>query len=424
MKIPDMEEKKYTLIINYPNLAAGGIETYLAALMRYYLKEGHRVIWITTTKHKRRIMFKGLTEESGLEITIWEKGSRYLSIPRIRFQEDERVIMLSCRAMQYVVGEGLKRRAKTREFKHFYTVAHFTGDSYYPDSCMKTVLGKQIVYRYWQKILKRMIANDCLMGFSEVHLNSYEAYYHVPISGKMERLVPIIDSDPVYFDERNTATREQERQERFVITTCGRLVFPHKAYILGLVDSYCRLKEKYPQIMLQIIGDGSGQEELKARVSGLPQSLRQDIILIGAVSPDELEDYYKKSHVIVGLAGAIINGAWSGIPSIVVRHYCDVCEAYGFVEDAFYQTLSEEKGEEITPLLERCITMSPEEYLRHGRAGFDRVQEDYAAMSDEPSYCYFEQSGLENTVIVRNLLDRVMGRILYVIVELKNRFKS
>ena len=43
----EKERNNYTLIINYPVLGAGGIETCLVALMRYYLKQGNRVIWLT-----------------------------------------------------------------------------------------------------------------------------------------------------------------------------------------------------------------------------------------------------------------------------------------------------------------------------------------------------------------------------------------
>lgn len=423
MKIPVEETKKETLIINYPNLTAGGIETHLAALMRYYLKEGHRVIWITTSQHYGTVVFKGLTEHPGLEIVIWEKADRYLSLPRIELEENERVIMFSYRAMQYVVGEELKRKAKTREFKHFYAVAHFTGESYYPDSAMKSTLGKQIVYRYWQKILKRMVANNCLMGFATVHLDNYEEYYQVPIANKTEKLVPFQDVEPISFNEQNTRNREQERRENFVITTCTRLEFPHKAYVLGLVDAYCRLKEKYPQVVLQIIGDGTGREKLEEKISTLAQNLRQDIRLTGTVSPDELDDYYKKSHVIVGLAGAIVSGAWSGIPSIVVRHYCDICETYGFIEDAYEQTLSEEKGEEITPFLEHCINMSAEEYLRHALTGFDRVQESYGDQPDCLPDEYLRKWQTKDTVAVHNLFERIIGRFLYLVLELKNRFE-
>ena len=348
----EKERNNYTLIINYPVLGAGGIETCLVALMRYYLKQGNRVIWLTTTRYRHNVAFKGLLETPGLEIVIWENWSRLFDAPRIVFGKNERVIMITCRAMHYIAGEALVRKAGTREFKHIYTVAHHSGPAYYPDRRMKTVLGKQLAYWYWKRILMQLVEKNCLFGFAPVQLDNYEAHYHVSIPNKMECLMPFVGSELGEFDEENAAVREQERKNRFIITTCARFEFPHKGYMLGLVDSFCLLKEKYPHVVLQIIGDGENREALIEKVSNLPDKIRRDIILTGIVSPDNLNGYYKNSHVIVGLAGAIMNGARSGIPSIVVRHNCNECEAYGFYEDAFEKSLCEEPGEDITSLLE------------------------------------------------------------------------
>ena len=415
------ENKKYTLVINYAVLGAGGIEVALVSLMRYYLREGHRVVWITTSRNRNDVVYKGLLEEPGLEVIIWEKWERLFGIPRISFREDEHVIMITCRAMQYIVGEELKRKAGVPDFRHFYAIAHYTGNEYYPDRYMKTALGKRIAYRYWKKIAERMDANGCLKGFSVEHLEGYEPYYHMSVADKERKLMPGVITEPLCFDEENTSRREQEREDRFVIVTCARFEFPHKGYILGLVDSFCRLKKKYPQAMLQIIGGGEGEPVLQKKIAGIPEEIRRDIELIGIVSPDELERYYKNAHLIVGLAGAIMNGALSGIPSIVVRHSCSVCEAYGFYAEAWEKSLCEEEGEEITPLLEHCVTMSREEYLQRGRDGFQTVQKELE--TDENEDCYFEQFDPKPAVTVQGFRERILGRALYVIMELKNRFE-
>lgn len=416
------ENKKYTLLINYPVLWAGGIETYLASLMRYYLKEGHRVIWLTTSQYRENIAFDGLLDTPGLEIAIWEKWSRLFAAPKIHFEKNEQVIMITCRAAHYAAGELLRRKAGLRDFKHIYTVAHHSGSAYYPDRRMKSAWGKRVAYGYWKRTLEMLVKKDWLFCFAEIQLENYESHYHVSIPNKTGKLVPFVDSEQLHFDEENAGIREQERKDRFVITTCARFEFPHKGYILGLVDSYCRLKKEYPHIILQIIGDGSDGVMLREKIAALPDEIRKDIIMTGMVPPDNLNDYYKKSHVIVGLAGAILSGAQAGIPSVVVRHDCNICETYGFIEDAFDKTLCDIEGEEITPLLERCINMDREEYLRHSQAGFDRVQQEFADASKCMVDCYFRQQN-ENVFAEQNWYDRLIGRILYVITELKNRFE-
>lgn len=418
----EKQREKYTLVINYPCLSAGGIETGLVSMMRYFMSEDHRVVWITTTKHQKEVAFKGITDNPKLEIVISEKCNRYFGTPHIQFQENERVIMITCRAMQYVVGEEIKRRAKTREFKHYYVVAHFTGSEYYPDKYLKSKWAQKLVYNFWKKIVSRLVENDCLRGFSLHHLDSYETYYQIPISDKKKKLWPLFESEDASFDMKNALQRCKERNEKFVITTCSRFEFPHKGYILGLLDAYKTIKAKYPQAALRIIGFGDGEAEVREKVGQLPEKMRADVSLPGMVSPDELERYYKDSHVIVGLAGAVAVGAQSGIPALVVRHYCYACETYGYFDDAFKKTLSEDKGEDIVPFIEHCITMSQEEYLHHAESGYALISKGSKETAN-PTY-FFEQYNAKDDLTVRHLWEAAVGRILYIIMELKNRIEG
>lgn len=414
--LQEKESTKHTLIINYPNLSAGGIEVGLVSLIRFFLNEGHRVIWITTTHHLNEVAFKGIVDDPRLEIVISEKWNRYFSIPHIHFRKEEQVIMITCRAMQYVVSEGMRRVAGTKEFKHFLLVAHFSGTEYYPDHYFKSKWGHEIAYRFWRTVVHRLVENDCLRGFSLKHLECYEDYYQVSISSKKEKLMPDFNSN-IVFDMKNAQNKSKERKDKFVITTCTRFEFPHKAYVLGLVDSFNTIKAKYPQAVLRIIGYGNGEAELKEKICQLAENVQKDIELVGMVSHDELERYYKDSHLIIGLAGAIIDGAQSGIPSLVVRHYCCDCETYGFFEDAFEKTLSEEKGENVIPFIESCITMDQEEYIDHAQKGF---MARAAFLNADPD-SFFKQNTDKNEITVRFPWESALGRILFIITELKNR---
>lgn len=413
-------EEKYTLVINYPTLSAGGIEVSLAALMRYSLSEGHRVIWITTTHCLQEIAFTGIADDPRLEIVISERWNRYFGVADIRFQESERVVMISCRAMSYIVAEEIKRRARVRSFQHFFTVAHFAGSAYYPDRYLKHKWVRSIVFHFWKKIVSRLVENDCLRAFSLKHLECYEDYYGVPIPDKPDKVIPAFDFAHREFDLPNAENRARERSRRFVITTCSRFTFPHKGYLLGLIDAFRIIKAKYPYAELWIIGHGEGETALREKIGMLPPDAQSGVKMVGLVSPDDLQGYYKQSNLIVGLAGAIWDGAMSGIPSLVVRHYCYDCETYGYFGDASNKVLSEEQGEGIVPYIEATINMEQEAYIDHARKGYAAAC-DCDESEENPNY-FFEQRNAASAITVYRPWEPILGRILYVMFMIRDRF--
>lgn len=407
---------KKTLVINYPQLHSGGIEVSLAALIKHSLNNGIRVIWITNHGSFKKVIDSKILGEDRLEIVFHEKINKILSVPEISFGSDEHVIMITCRALQYVVSERIKAKAHINDFKHFLIVAHFTGDEYYPDRCFK--IGQRFVYRFYRRILQRVVRNDCLRAFQEKHLECYEEYYKLMFPNKNRMVLDKLTPEET-FDFENTLTRSKERKDCFIITTCARFDFPHKGYLIGLIDEFARLKPYYKQIKLQIVGYGMGKTMLEEKINNLNDGIKKDIYLLGALPHDDLMECYKKSHLVIGLAGAVSDGARSGIPSLVVRHYSYNCEAFGFYFEASEKVLDEEPGDDIIPFIEKCITMNNADYISIGRYGYETV---IAKKIYNPNY-FFQQENAKNNITVKYPYEAIVGRILYVYSELKDKMK-
>lgn len=413
------ENPRYTLIVNFPGLSAGGIERGLAAIMRFFMQEGHRVIWLTTDQHLKKVAFNGIVDNPNLEIIRISKLQRSFGTPRIHFDREERVIMLSVHPTRYLIAEAIRRKASVREFRHYMLIAHYTGNNNYPDKVFKAPWLQKLVYRFYRRILKRILDNKALIAYSVRHLECYEEYYKIPIDNKKEQKLPNFSQDTNEFDLANVLRRCEERNDKFIITTCARFEFPHKGYILGLVDTFGSLKAKYPQVQLCIIGYGEGESELKARIAQLPEEMQKDITLVGMVSPDDLKTYYKNSHLIVGLAGAIGEGARSGIPSLITRHYCEKCETYGFFENAYTKSLSADEGEDILPYIEDAITMKPEEYIAHAQVAFESRM---SRLNVNKEYFYQHKGADKQTV--KWPLEALLCRLLYIMTGLIRRWEK
>lgn len=411
-----MQDNKYTLIVNYPVLAAGGIEQSLAAMMKFFLDDGHRVIWITTNQHIKNVAFPELLNDPRLEI-VFSKWSRIFGTPRISLQEDERVIMLTCQALKYVVSEGIRRKAKTKNFMHYYVVAHFTGSIYYPELGWENKLLKRIAFRFWKKILQRIVDQDCILGFGPKHLQCYEEHYGVSIPNPDKRLVPNYQYEKLAMDMDTVQKKCAQRDSKFIITTCSRLEFPHKAYVLGLIDNFAAVKQQYPQAVLQIIGYGSGEHEVQSQINSLPENIRKDIELIGMVSPETLKEYYKKAHLVVGLAGSAITGALCGTPTLLVRHYCRNCETYGFFADAPDKTLCEDKGESIIPYITSCIEMDIQSYTTEVERAFDALSYFVGPAKDS----FFQNYKEHCPLVVKDPCESLLGWLLHVMYSIGRR---
>ena len=389
---------KKTLIVNYRELRIGGIETYLAKLMLYSANQGYRVIWLTTEKAYKRCHFKDIVDHPRVERVILKGKSsvNWLKHDKISFQDEEHVTMFSVTPMTFMQAEQIREYTKNvASFNHFMALPHFTGSDYFPERTFKTKLYRKRWYNYMKKIATILVENDCVRAFSMKHLDFFEENYGVKIENKQEKILKKInlikDYPDSYFEEK-----AQKRQDEFRIVTCGRFDFPHKGYILGLLDEYAELKKKYTQLKLVVIGYGKDGARVDEKIAQMSPEAQKDIEIVGAVSPFDLYDYFEEGHLNIGLAGALFDGAICAIPSLCARHYCEDCEVYGFISDMEGTYLRDEPALRLQPFIEKLIEISDDEYINQAKRDFQRAKE---LKTNYPEYLFEQQNKSSQSVI-------------------------
>ena len=377
-----------TLIINYRALKIGGIETYLAKLIEYSTKNEYRVIWLTTPNQYEDTHFKSIVDHPLVEkVYVKGGGQGWLPHKKIKFQPDEQVTMISMEPINFMKAEKIRKYAKNvKSFYHFLALPHFTGAAYYPERTFKSKSARKHWQSFMKKYAQRLLEEDCIRAYSMKHLDFYEKAYGIEIENKQEKILKKInhieDYPNEFFEEK-----ARKRKESFEIVTCARFDFPHKGFLLGLVDDYGALKEKYPQLKLTIIGYGDGEVRLKEKISALSQEAQGDITLLGRVSPFDLRQHFERGQLNVGLAGALFDGAICALPSLCVRHYCEECQTYGFIHEIEGTYLRDDPAMELKPFVEKLISMSDDEYIELTKKDFARARE---LKTNQPSYI-FEQ---------------------------------
>ena len=356
---------KKTLIINYFGLRAGGIEKYLCRLIEYSLNNGHRVIWFTSPGNPENSVQPEITNNPKLEKVFFAGGRRKLfkKPAELKLSANEDIVMMSFIPEDYVWAEQFRAKYKCKTFYHYLILMNFFGWLTFPEDEFKSSFLSKRRAAFSSKIAEKLDDNNNIRGFELKHLEAYKTRYDLKLQVSENNILKSFGVDDAVPHEE-LLNKAKSRNEIFIIYTCARFQFPHKGYLIGLLDVFRELKTKYPNSELNIIGDGE-KDTLLDKYNELPDDVKSSINLLGTIPFTQLVDEYKKSHLVIGLAGAISTAASVALPSLVVRHDTYDCETYGF----FYKTkqnFSSEKGEPILPYIEHIINCADDEYASIG----------------------------------------------------------
>ena len=392
---------KRTFIVNYPiMISIGGIEKYLYYLMKYMLNHGIRVIWMQNARFQTEKVYDDVIKDPRLEIVkvspnllFWFKHEH------LNLSKDEEIVIFSCTTMAKLKADTIVRSFLDLNIKSIYGIPDTKGDAYYLETIFCNPL-KSIVYRCMRTVFKEWESNNHLCFYARKQMDALENNYHIYISNKETKLLKAVKALPhLNYDD----LEERIKRRNFTIITIGRFDFPHKGYILGLIRAYGRLKEKYPQIRLDIVGDGPHRFKVIKEIEKLNHNIQKDIKLLGNISPEVLPNYIKHAHLNISVAGGVAVGAVSGIMSIPARNYCDgECEVYGYLPEYLEYSVATSPGNLVDTYIERAITMSDYEYKKACIESYESV---YNSHEVDPNYLFeFSKSVNRYLVPLKTLL--------------------
>lgn len=408
------EKSHFTLIINRSAMrSAGGIEIVFSNIIRIFLNNNDRVIWITNNNEVDKFGFPDLLDNPNFEYYIQSNWNRFISVPHLIFAEDENVIMLTTNPVDYLVCEKMKNIVNVKSFKHFLIIPHFQGKELFIDQWFSLL--RKPVYSIYRGCLDRILHNNSLLGFEKKHLETFETYYSLNIPDKEKFILPnFTDLDDINTD--NISIKAMNKNNNFIISTCTRLDFPHKGYILGLLDEYTILYKKYPYLQLVIAGFGKDENCLLNKIASLPIEIKNTIFFKGTVSIEQLSDIYEQSHLAIGLAGSICIAASKGTPSLVARHYCNDCEVYGFFNNACDKILCSDKGEDVKYYIEKVINMNANDYIKLSEENYNTYSN--MVKVDKDFFYNFDKASRKS--IYRGFIDELLLRIIFMIIKMKS----
>lgn len=363
-------EKNRVLIVIEHYLDMGGVGEISFRWMETYAKQGVRVIWLSGDPEKCFQPWKKALKDCGVEIRT---PDHYQDLNL----ENALVTAVSFFIKDYITLCSVLAPYDQKDIHIFYFLPNLKDQQWNFLEVKYQPPEKEKVVEKLAPIHERMNQQGKLLFAHPEHITTLEEAYDMVVLNPKEQLMARL-SEKITYEEGLAEGRCESRKEEFRIITCGRFDFPYKGYIIGLVREYALLKPRYPQLKLEIIGGGAGEQALLDVIASLPSEIAQDITLHGVVDYKELKGYFDLCHLNIGTGGAVRDGAITGIPSIPITDISAyTCEVSGFfLGDKSIWSITTNPMD-VKPLIEQAIAASKEEYLHLCRKAYDTFAEEY-----------------------------------------------
>lgn len=382
---------KYALIIQKDNMGIGGIETNVAYDIKALHKSSYDVdfYWFTTDPSLLDPAFKPIFEEAKVKIVKTHKRFIWFRFDCDDIPNYDKVIIITYGLYDYLRDEKIKHffEKKSNEIVSCLFIPHFKLRDCFLEYEYRGFMRK-IALKYSEQIYNFLLENGSLYFFAEKHLSTVKEKYNLSIVDNSKYLVKNTWEIP---DFNEKLIRKKYHKDCFKIYTITRFDFPHKGYLLGLIDTFAELLSEYPNMTLNIVGYGEDEKILIKKINEKDEKVREAIKLIGKVSPLDLPKLFEDADVNVGVAGAILQGAINGVISLPVRHYSYKCETYGFLSNSISKTVSDEPGESIYNYLKEIIEFDEDQYV-------DMAYESYK----EGKNLLYEDDGIKYLLDLKN----------------------
>lgn len=176
------------------------------------------------------------------------------------------------------------------------------------------------------------------------------------------------------------------------ILSISRFEIPFKGYLLGLIDVFSDIKKEIPDAKLTIISYGENIEKLMEKIS--KSSYKKDIMLMGKTSYDELDKYYEKAGIYIGMGTTVLDASLRGIPSIAVRAYTEEV----LVEDWFFNKPNSVAVDDWIDVNKKTIYRLLENYFKWNSM-------EYETYSEKSRHVIVENYGVDH--IINSLIENI-----------------
>lgn len=366
-----MSYEKRLIIINYGCMAfGGGIENLIYDIVRNADNNRFDFVWISDWQSILAKEYEAEFIRKSVKVIKCEtRGFSWAKHEKIDYSGYKEAVILSFNVYDHARAIEMAHKKSDSGVKVFpcFYLPHFTSPIVLPEQAFYGVVRKlvkkamKIVYYHWYR-------NRQLCDTSDgTHVKAVIGNYKLSSEGIEVKRFPIM-REWAEFDEEKV--RERYKREEFVILTAGRMVFPHKGYLIGLIDAFVNIHKIHKNVKLVIVGEGEGENIVKEKIKTLSKEARECISVRGNMEMSRLRALMQECNVNIAVAACAYESIILGVPTLVARHYSYACEVYDSYPLKLSDLISCEPGHPVEGALNRLIESTEEQYVDFSRKAY------------------------------------------------------
>lgn len=398
-------EYKLFVCASAHDFGVGGISTYHVRMFSWAQNNGYRCVLLLRKDRKVDEIWKVKLKKLNVDVEYYDLFFSQITKTNHNYNSLDEIVFLTADIHCFFRLKQIEKRVHKSKCKVLFYILH----PHASRICENKLIN--LPYKKW--FLSQLTSGVIFMD--EETTISCERYYKIDLHPyKYFRLGE-------YIPKKNNnliQSRIQTRKKEFRILTISRLDFPFKGYVLGLVDTFGRLALRYPNLYLDIIGDGPDQEQLRKKIKSLPLCTKNKITYVKKVSYDRLAEYFSSAHVFIGMGTTLLDASGYALPSIVATAFQNNDLCVGLFSEEYNNLggnleLSKHKGTTFENAIEQILKMTDMAYLKAEEDTYNTVLAHYDINSIMPEIVNIPV----NTVVYKESLMLVLYDCLIIILK-------
>lgn len=355
------------LIFLYKCIVSGGAETLMMRLGRNIEKEGLAVkIFCTQISDQMKKQY----EKYMIQIEVMNKWMLDSVVQNLC----EGDIVFTFFLRDFMMCKSYAQEKNKHNQIYLYMIQ---AKALHMERLSKLGIGKYFIRNRLRNTIYRSIDGGEIIFMDEMCVKWVEKFYHKKIKNPKEKIYRLPMED-IPWDECRFLKTMYSRKDNFQILTIARAHFPFKAYMKGLIENFTILKKEYGQIKLMIVSYGADIGEVKKWINEAYKNGASDIELIGEMRYDQLEDFYEKANLYVGMGTTLLDAAKYGVISLNALMYSYELKTTGFFHEFPYLLEAEEDCQEALEKIREVICYTDNEYEKYARDSRRLAQKNYS----------------------------------------------
>jgi len=300
------------IVLNDTLGAFGGSHTMFVRMCEWYYAHNEKVAFLCDSRDNIEISMR--LEDLGVKIYVINTEDLKATYKLMKLLNDGNLRVLNFWWTRYLNIEAMKYKYKWDVENVIYCIHPKTfirGEN----NSHKNPLVRSTL-KWLTSILEKMCKNNSIIMQDEIDIEETEKYYGIrldpiPSIVRLPMKVEAVDKDVVIkagFESKS-------------IMTATRADFPFKGYVIGLVDDFVKLKDKFTKIKLSIACDGDDVAMLDKKIAGVPDNIRKDIKRYNWMSYEEIKKMMEHCTVYIGMGSSVLDSSLRYKPSIVSQFF-------------------------------------------------------------------------------------------------------